>query len=301
MKQLILNDSQTIQPAIHNQLLYLNQAAIAHLERKHRPNESIHQARLCFKRCRAMLRLVRPGLEVQDFEAFNAFYRQCGQALGQMRDTTARLETIQLIGKSRKSPDTEAFIRKLVSSLAKAQRDWKATGRQEIEVSGTIAQLSGFEERIRQLSVTGNAAGVLKAGIRRLYRQGRKRMEALAVEPDDAGFHQLRKSVKYLGYVFESLQYLYPAWMKSQMNELVKLGRLLGSHHDLVILLHLLDEIPAGRQRTNLRRSIIRRKKRLEKRILADAALVYLWKPSEFAGRVGVMVRNRILGSKLTV
>lgn len=293
MKQLNLNDSQTIQPAIHNQLLYLNQAAIAHLERKHRPNESIHQARLCFKRCRAMLRLVRPGLEAQDFEAFNAFYRQCGQALGQMRDTTARLETMQFIGKSRKSPDTEAFIRKLVSSLAKAQRDWKATGRQEIEVSRTIAQLSGFEETIRQLSVTGNAAGVLKAGIRRLYRQGRNRMQALAVEPDDAGFHQLRKSVKYLGYAFESLQYLYPAWMKSQMNELVKLGRLLGSHHDLVILLHLLDEIPAGRQRINLRRSIIRRKKRLEKRILADAALVYLWKPVEFAGRVEVMVRNR--------
>jgi hypothetical protein len=78
--------------------------------------------------------------------------------------------------------------------------------------------------------------------------------------------------------------------MKSQLNELVKLGRLLGSHHDLVILLDLLNESPAGRQRTNVRRSIIRRKKRLEKKILADADFMFLWKPAAFAGRVGVMV-----------
>lgn len=290
MKQLIFNDSQTIQPAIRKQLLYLNQAAIAHLERKHRPNESIHQARLCFKRCRAMLRLVRPGLKATDFEAFNAFYRNCGQSLGQMRDATARLETLQLISKNRKAPETEQFVRQLTVSLRKSQSAWKATGQQEKEVSETIAKLLDFEDNIQGLELSGSASAVITAGIRRLYRQGRKRKEELVDQPDDIGFHQLRKTVKYLGYAFEALQYLYPAQMKSQLNELVKLGRLLGSHHDLVILLDLLNESPAGRQRTNVRRSIIRRKKRLEKKILADADFVFLWKPAEFAGRVGVMV-----------
>jgi len=38
---------------------------------------------------------------------------------------------------------------------------------------------------------------------------------------------------------------------------------------------------------------IITIKKRLMKGILTDAALVYLWKPPEFAGRVEMMVRNR--------
>ena len=296
MKQLTLNISQDLQPVVKEQLLYLNRAAIAHLERKYRPTEGIHQARLCFKKARAILKLVRPGLQPEDFETFNTFYRQCGQSLGHLRDIASRMETLQKLSRTRKTTASDVLIRQLISTLTKAQRESKATGMQETQIDDTIHRLSSFEKNIMHLSVAGTPPGILAGGIYRLYRQGRRRREQLSLIPDDSEFHQLRKNVKYLGYAFEALQNLYPALMKSQMNEWVKLGRDLGNHHDLVILLELLNDRPPGQSRSNLRRSILRRKKRLENKILTDAALAFLWKPSQFALRVKALAKNKLSG-----
>ncbi len=290
MKQLLLNHDTSFRSVVSTMLLHLNRQAIVNLEKKYRSSEGIHQARLCFKRSRAVIRMVRPGLSEADYTQLNDFYRQCGQSLGGLRDTTACIETLRSMLQSRKSPETNKLILQFLSSLRKQQRTQLIGGHQQEMVTRVATSLTDQQTDLSNLTVSGVASKVIYKGIRKVYQQGRQLTEALSSEPDNLGFHQLRKKVKYLGYMFEALQYLYPALMKSQLNELVKLGRLLGSHHDLVILLDALVDFEPGRQRTNLRRSIINRKKRLEKRILDDAAYVFMWKPAEFAGRVRVMM-----------
>jgi len=300
MKQLLLSHETSFRSVVSAMLLQLNTLAILNLEKKYRSSEGIHQARLCFKRSRAVIRMVRPGLSDADYTQLNDFYRQCGQSLGVLRDTTASIETLRSMLQSRKSPESHKVILQFLSSLRKLQRRQQIEGHQHEMVNQVLASLVDQQTMLNSLELTGSAPKVVYAGIRKIYRQGKLMSEVLASEPDNIGFHQLRKKVKYLGYMFETLQYLYPALMKSQLSEFTKLGRLLGSHHDLVILLDAMVDFEPSRQRGNLRRSIINRKKRLESRILDDAAYVFMWKPAEFAGRVRVLMENYSVKSSLT-
>ena len=55
---------------------------------------SIHETRKCLKRIRALLRLVRPGIDDDDFRRENARYRDIARMLSPERDADILPETL---------------------------------------------------------------------------------------------------------------------------------------------------------------------------------------------------------------
>src|SRR5215469_8691472 len=54
---------------------------------------AIHDSRVCFKKIRAVLRLVREEIGDRDFRAENARYRDAGRRLSAVRDSAVAIDT----------------------------------------------------------------------------------------------------------------------------------------------------------------------------------------------------------------
>ena len=61
-------------------------------------HEAVHEARKCFKRIRAALRIVRPSLG-QVYGEENAWFRNVSQSLSRVRDAEALIETLDALRK----------------------------------------------------------------------------------------------------------------------------------------------------------------------------------------------------------
>ena len=59
-----------------------------------RADEAVHDARKCFKRVRAVLRLVGDGLGNEAYDRENACFRDAGRPLTEVRDAEALVEAI---------------------------------------------------------------------------------------------------------------------------------------------------------------------------------------------------------------
>jgi len=57
-------------------------------------DEAIHDARVCFKKIRALLRLMRAPLDGR-FDEENVFYRDLGRRLSSVRNNVAMIESLQ--------------------------------------------------------------------------------------------------------------------------------------------------------------------------------------------------------------
>src|SRR5215471_16704335 len=57
-------------------------------------DEAIHDARVRFKKIRAVLRLARGGIDEDIYQKENARYRDAGRRLSTVRDTAAMIEII---------------------------------------------------------------------------------------------------------------------------------------------------------------------------------------------------------------
>src|SRR6266550_4213516 len=58
-------------------------------------DQSIHDTRVCFKKLRALLRLVRDDLGDKTYERENIYCRDSNRRLSSLRDTAAMAETLK--------------------------------------------------------------------------------------------------------------------------------------------------------------------------------------------------------------
>jgi hypothetical protein len=158
------------------------------------------------------------------------------------------------------------------------------------------------------------AIAPVEAGLRRVYRQGRRRLEKAARA--NAGqrlraMHQWRKRVKDLRYAAQALERAEARaglmgggsrrqskrasreskWLHQLASRADDLGELLGEEHDLAVLEQWLERSGrrsgAGRgTRRRLLKLIGRRRKRLRRRALREGRRLYARRPGRFIGRV---------------
>jgi hypothetical protein len=87
-------------------------------------------------------------------------------------------------------------------------------------------------------------ADELGRAVARVYRQARRRRTALGSEPDDAGFHALRRAVKHHAHHVRLLRSVWPEYFEAWWKRLDALAELLGREHDLTVLREVLAAEP---------------------------------------------------------
>jgi CHAD domain-containing protein len=197
----------------------------------------VHDVRKKCKRLRGLIRLLRAPLEADGkFESDNAFLRDAARELGTVRDSDVMVETYDnVMDRFEGEIDRRHFgpIRRALTLHVRA-----AHARDDVASRLAVFRDRMLEarERIEDWHIGDDGFDLLRDGLTRTYRCGRKAMAAAYAEPSDAHFHEWRKHAKYHWYHTRLLEPVWKSEMKARRKAAKQLGEMLGEHHDIATL-----------------------------------------------------------------
>lgn len=200
---------------------------------------AVHDARRSLKRIRALLRLVRPGLD-------EALYRREAKRLagtGRLLATARDLDVMQqTLSKLELDPGA------LPNGTAQRMHKVLAVGHASRRRSGADNRRQALQ-RLRRTkalfagkALSGIELGHVVDGLGRTYRKARKSFHAAYDEPSDEVFHTWRKHVQLHWRHMQLLSRGWPEALAARASEAKEISRLLGEDHDHAILLTFANE-----------------------------------------------------------
>src|SRR5262245_15788211 len=208
-------------------------------------DEAVHEARKCFKKVRAVLRLVRPVISEATYRAENACFRDAGRPLTEVRDAKILIETLDGL--------TEHFREHIAGrSFAGVRKELQANLRavrrrvlDEQDAFTVVAEaVRQARERVKDWADVPNRWRAVGQGLEDVYRLAQGAFEAAAADPTVEKLHEWRKQAKYLRYQLEVLRPLWPERLEELAHEADEMGELLGDEHDLAVLRQTLTDDP---------------------------------------------------------
>jgi CHAD domain-containing protein len=198
------------------------------------PAVAVHEVRKSLKRLRALLRLVRPGLDDKVYRRENEQLRDAGRMLSAARDmdvlrqTLAKLET-GLAGNDR------ASIPRLRAMLDGNGAD-RPNGSTAADMRRARAALAAAKKRFARLKVEPEGFAPLEEGLRKSYRAGKRALARAAAQADEEAFHDVRKAVQQHWRQMLLLSRAWPEMCKARATAAREVAQLLGEEHDYAIL-----------------------------------------------------------------
>ena len=250
-------------------------------------DEAIHDVRVCFKKIRAILRLMLDSLD-GTFSEENAFYRDLGRKLSAVRNNVAMMESLAKL--------KERFGEQLSGHALKAPRrplaeaNARSTAEKRKALAGVAGGLRTGRRRIERWPLGKDGFGDLAGGLKRTYQQGRREFATSCQNPTVENLHEWRKQVKNLWYQIRMLKKIWPSEIGKLADEMEKLGDYLSDHHALALLRESATdnwkEIGGESEMETLVALIDQRSAelRLEARLLGER--IYAEKPGAFVNRL---------------
>jgi CHAD domain-containing protein len=133
-------------------------------------------------------------------------------------------------------------------SAAVALAGFRKNGAPEADMSKTMKvtalDLDQTRGNLHRLRISRHEWKAIEPGVRKVYRQCRKRMRRALGYGDDDAYHKWRIRIKNLYYELQMLQSVWPARLIKMVAGLNKLQDQIGADHDLVVLKRSLDRSP---------------------------------------------------------
>jgi hypothetical protein len=269
---------------------------------------TVHETRKALKRLRALLRLLEHELGERAFARESAALRDVAQRLAEARDAAVMLATLD--GLIARHPRELARRRGVLELRGRVHAEQRRIERIALGEQATRAEMTGelraFRARASDWRLPErDGMQLIEPGLRRLYRQGRKRyLRVLRGKGEEmTAMHEWRKRVKDLRYAAEMLD-RRGSRKRGDADEHLRrlarsadsLGELLGEDHDLAVLAQRLraDAYAGGhvtwhtgrRTRKALLKAIARRRRALRKQALRQGKRLYRRRPKRFVRRV---------------
>jgi CHAD domain-containing protein len=199
------------------------------------PPEAIHEARKDVKKIRSALRLVRDALGDDVWRRENDHYRDVARRLSSFRDAEILVEALDGLGErfGQSARDRFDAFREQLDEENRAAHD---DGSVERAMVGAAAELATGRSRIEGLPLEGDGWDLVRPGIHRSYRSGRKRLRAVEEEPSVTNLHELRKRAKDLWYQLRLIRDADAAMLGALADHTHDLSDHLGDDHDLALL-----------------------------------------------------------------
>jgi CHAD domain-containing protein len=200
------------------------------------PVTAIHDARKALKKERSVLRSVRGAMRPRERRREDARLRDSGRRLGRARDADVLLSALSDTAEHFTGQVPEATVNAVREQLVQEQQVARA-GLAVDEVPRRVAdELREALLAVEEWKLRGGGWSLIRPGIDREYRRGRKAMRRAAKNPTPERMHDWRKRSKDLWYQLRLLGELAPDTIKGQAKDAHRLADLLGDQHDLVLL-----------------------------------------------------------------
>jgi CHAD domain-containing protein len=255
-------------------------------EQKRPSDDAVHALRKDVKRARAALRLLRDAIGEDAYSRENIALRDLSRPLAPVRDARASLDTVRGLIRDTK----EREVRAVLSSERRALREERKRLRGAVEdargLQAMARKLDHARERIARWRLPRDLWPVLRDGIERIYRRGRKALAKARSARSDETLHEARKQVKYLAVALKILT-AREAHRAARLGKRAgSIARRLGRDHDLAMVGQRLTVVAAGKPGKSLLDDLRRRRKKLQKKALKRAKRLYRRKPSRFVERL---------------
>jgi CHAD domain-containing protein len=156
--------------------------------------------------------------------------------------------------------------------------------RNEQAVKAAVDELESAREDVADWPLERDDWGAIDGGLRRIYRQGRRRMREAENDPSTAALHEWRKRVKDLWYQLRLLRETWPAVMGPESDEAHALSEKLGDDHDLAVLWNFAVDRNLASER--LRKALDSRRAELQREAFATGRRLYAERPRTFTARL---------------
>jgi len=283
-----LKDAESVPDGIRRITIAQIDLALDQLQPKTRNKQrAIHEARVCFKRIRALLRLIYGEIGPAIYKLENRVYRDAGRQLSAARDTVVVADTLEeLVDQANRYLD-EPGIKVLRKRLRRLRADQGGNGAQ---MPPLTEELRLARQRVEEWPLDNDRFGTLGFGLKRVYKRGRRYYGITRVEGTVENFHEWRKQVKYLWYQMSVLNPVWPKPLGTLANELGKLADYLSEDHDLAVLreraIHQSQMLIDTSEIDKLVVLINHRRLQLQNRATALGSRVFAEKPKTFVGRI---------------
>jgi CHAD domain-containing protein len=260
---------------------------------------AVHATRKDIKRVRAALRLSRDALGEDAYQRENTHMRMVAGRLSDARDARVLTETLAELERRFEDelpPRATAALRarleedqeRALAELA-GEGDLAARTRQALDEAAT---------RTAQWTFARDDFTAVEPGLRRIYRQGRRRLRTARAEPSAENLHDCRKRAKDLWHAAQLLRPAHPKRMKRLSRDAHELADLLGDHHDLSVLRAYIEVHPQlfadPASRDALLAVLDRRRDALSRRALKRGRRLYKRPPKRFVAAVRRGWRKRV-------
>jgi CHAD domain-containing protein len=253
--------------------------------------DAVHETRKRLKRLRACLRLSRDALGDETYDRENTAFRMAGRRLSGARDAQVLVETLDAL--------RERFAAELPPAATDALRArlhdeheqaMKGLRDDEAAIEVTVGELDAARTRAAGWTLDADGFAVLRPGLRRIYRRGRKRMRAATREPTTDNLHEARKRVKDLWHATQVVRPASPKKLKRVSRRAHHLADLLGDDHDLAVLRDYVERHPQAFDDESTKRAVLavldRRREALQRDALKLGGRLYEPSPKRFVRRI---------------
>ena len=249
-------------------------------------DEAIHDARVCIKKIRALLRLVRDSLGDEAFRREDTAYRDSARFLSQVRDSAAMLEIANKLIEHFSDQLSPAAFAEVLAPLNHSRNVRR--GDRKIAMSKAAKALRQARERVKDWPKLGRHTSLAK-GLRRVFRSGKHEFADAYDHPSVENFHEWRKHVKHLRYQAQLMRPIWRESMKALGRELKLLGEYLSEDHDLAILRErVIEQLGDSENRTEIEALVAlidQRRNELQLNARVLGLRIYAEKPRSFISR----------------
>jgi len=260
------------------------------------PEEVVHDARKRFKKIRALIRLVRDGLDRKIADQENARFQDAGRPLSEVRDAGVLVDTFdQLVERfgSPGDPEAASAIHSVLSD--RKQAVCQRLLYEEKALAAVAATVQEARNDVKRWKIKGDEWEVLGQGLKRIYRKGYQAFHFAFGDPSDESLHEWRKRTKDLWHALEILQPVRPGYTQVRGDQAHELADALGDDHDLAVLQQTLSDLDGGTidqaAVEELRPLIDRRRSELHQDAFSLGEKVYAESPKVFVSRLGAYWR----------
>ena len=243
---------------------------------------AVHEMRKSMKRCRALLRMVRPAIGGKIFHTENARFRSAAHHLGGARDQHVILETLAKLEAADDGANAPIFVK-----ARKAIADRGDNGVTTEAIAEALKLLAEGREALQAIEFAGETGfAVVREGLEETYRRGRKAFRDAYDHPTDEHVHEWRKTVQQHWRQMAALEVSWPDTMKARAGMARQLSQLLGDDHDLAVLI----AFASGNLETKTARGLIASARAAQARIWVEAqplgSQLYYEKPKALGARL---------------
>jgi CHAD domain-containing protein len=234
MQDFILKNKESVDDDIKRILNDQIDIALSYLDNESDNNfdESIHEARKCIKRIRAVIRLIRDDIGRQKYRKENFFFRDINRNMSELRSISVNIETLVKLN-SDKLAGYKALIDHFIEMKEKIIYKLCL---EDDRLGKVVKMLEKGRKRTEGILIKNKDFEILFLGLIRVFNQCLRSMILAKNEPSDVNLHEWRKKVKYLYYQFQVLTPVLPEELVVYTPKLDQLADCLGEDHDFAEL-----------------------------------------------------------------